>query len=211
MSIREKRIKALMNLRGYSRADAEKRADELANGGKKKPARAKKNPTNSGPLSIIKHGIKNGVSAYHISQMLKNAGYRVYDFGNYFSIGKKYAVYQTNDGAKWHLLRADELANDGEKKPARAKKNPARAKTPLQEKKNPVKLKSYPRKASDRAKYYFLTVNGVFNGKMQTGYFTGAGFASTKSEALKYVSLEAAKSAAQVLSDKIGKTVAINV
>lgn len=55
-------------------------------------------------LMYIKHLINEGMSAYHIQQMLKNEGHKVYCFGSYYTTGKpgkdRVCFYETDKGVK---------------------------------------------------------------------------------------------------------------
>ncbi len=61
--------------------------------------------------------IDKGLSAYHISQLLKAEGKRVYCFGSYYTIGRKLAdrvcFYETNNGAKCGLVAESRLLDYG--------------------------------------------------------------------------------------------------
>jgi len=59
-------------------------------------------------LKQIQNLIDNGLSAYHISQLLKANGKRVYCFGSYYTVGRSAAsrvcFYETDDGVKCRLV-----------------------------------------------------------------------------------------------------------
>jgi len=55
-------------------------------------------------LNQIQKLINNGLSAYHIGQLLKMNGQRVYCFGSYYTVGRDAATrvcfYETDNGVK---------------------------------------------------------------------------------------------------------------
>lgn len=59
-------------------------------------------------LATIQNLIAKGLSAYHISQVLKQSGKRVYCFGSYYTVGKNAATrvcfYETDNGVKANLV-----------------------------------------------------------------------------------------------------------
>ena len=67
-------------------------------------------------LKQIQNLIDNGLTAYHISQLLKANGNRVYCFGSYYTIGNNAAnrvcFYETDNGVKCRFVNSvnDEVA-----------------------------------------------------------------------------------------------------
>lgn len=65
-------------------------------------------------LETIKGYIAEGVSAYHISQLLKNNGHKVYCFGSYYTTGKpgknRVCFYETDNGVKCQFVNYTEEA-----------------------------------------------------------------------------------------------------
>jgi acetyl-CoA carboxylase carboxyltransferase component len=59
-------------------------------------------------LKQIQNLIDKGLSAYHISQLLKANGKRVYCFGSYYTTGRTVAdrvcFYETDNGVKCGLV-----------------------------------------------------------------------------------------------------------
>ena len=59
-------------------------------------------------LKQIQNLIDNGLSAYHISQLLKANGKRVFCFGSYYTVGNNSAnrvcFYETDNGVKCRLV-----------------------------------------------------------------------------------------------------------
>ena len=55
-------------------------------------------------LKTIQNLIDQGLSTYHIQQVLKNKGKRVYCFGSYYTVGKtdksRVCFYETDNGVK---------------------------------------------------------------------------------------------------------------
>ncbi|MFZ9884339.1 MAG: hypothetical protein ACO3ON_02610 [Ilumatobacteraceae bacterium] len=70
-------------------------------------------------LKQIQNLIDKGLSAYHISQLLKANGKRVSCFGSYYTVGRKVAdrvcFYETNNGAKCGLVAESRLLDYGAK------------------------------------------------------------------------------------------------
>jgi hypothetical protein len=63
---------------------------------------------NSQTINTIQSLINQGLSAYHISQLLKANGKRVYCFGSYYTTGRTVAdrvcFYETDNGVKCGLV-----------------------------------------------------------------------------------------------------------
>jgi hypothetical protein len=59
-------------------------------------------------LKKIQSLIDQGMNAYHISQVLKNNGYKVYCFGSYYTVGKsnRVAFYATDNGVKCAIVNS---------------------------------------------------------------------------------------------------------
>jgi len=59
-------------------------------------------------IKMIQALIDQGVSAYHISQILKADGRRVHCFGSYYTIGKtdksRVCFYETDNGVRCHYV-----------------------------------------------------------------------------------------------------------
>ena len=59
-------------------------------------------------LTQIQNLIDSGLSAYHISQLLKANGNRVFCFGSYYTVGRNVAsrvcFYETDNGVKCRLV-----------------------------------------------------------------------------------------------------------
>jgi hypothetical protein len=59
-------------------------------------------------IKKIQSLINQGLSAYHISQLLKADGKRVYCFGSYYTVGRTIAdrvcFYETDNGVKCGLV-----------------------------------------------------------------------------------------------------------
>ncbi len=60
-------------------------------------------------LNQIQSLINKGLSAYHISQLLKADGKRVYCFGSYYTVGRNIAsrvcFYETDNGVKCRAVK----------------------------------------------------------------------------------------------------------
>lgn len=65
-------------------------------------------------LATIKILIAQGLSAYHIAQVLKRNGKRVYCFGSYYTVGKSAAsrvcFFETDNGVKAEYVNAAQEA-----------------------------------------------------------------------------------------------------
>ncbi len=65
-------------------------------------------------LKTIKILIAQGLSAYHIAQVLKDNGKRVYCFGSYYTVGKNAAnrvcFFETDDGVKAEYVNTPQEA-----------------------------------------------------------------------------------------------------
>jgi hypothetical protein len=67
-------------------------------------------------LKQIQNLIDSGLTTYHISQLLKASGNRVYCFGSYYTVGHNAAnrvcFYETDNGVKCRLVNSvnDEVA-----------------------------------------------------------------------------------------------------
>lgn len=65
-------------------------------------------------LATIQQLIAQGLSAYHIAQVLKNNGKRVYCFGSYYTVGKSAAsrvcFFETDNGVKAEYVNAAQEA-----------------------------------------------------------------------------------------------------
>jgi hypothetical protein len=61
-------------------------------------------------LKQIQNLIDNGLSAYHISQLLKANGKRVFCFGSYYTVGSNSAnricFYETDNGVKCRFVNS---------------------------------------------------------------------------------------------------------
>ena len=61
-------------------------------------------------LKQIQNMIDNGLSAYHISQLLKKNGKRVFCFGSYYTVGSssenRICFYETDNGVKCRFINS---------------------------------------------------------------------------------------------------------